>query len=267
MARDLSGMVAAVTGGAGGIGSATAALLAKRGAHVVVADLDEAAARRVAALIGGALPLHLDLNEESSIAAMIEATLSRFGRIDILHNNAADLSPDSSARDRDVETMDAALWDRVFRVNVRGTMLACKHALPHMVRQGGGAIVNTASNLGLQGNVIQAAYGASKAAILQLTRAIAASHGRKGVRCNAVSPGLVLTPTAEAHLPQALRDAVQSETLTPYLGRPDDIAHVVAFLASDEARYITGQNVVADGGTVSHVPGFARLREIFEGEP
>lgn len=261
MASELNGKVAIVTGGAGGIGSATAHLLAARGARVAVADLNVEGAEKVADAIGG-LGIALDLAEEGSIRAMVEATIRHFGRLDILHNNAADLSPDSSARDRDVESMDVALWDRVFRVNTRGTMLACKYALPIMVAQGGGAIINTASNLALQGQVIQAAYSASKAAILQLTRSIAASHGRRGIRCNAVSPGLVLTQAAAEHLPQALREAVESETLTPYLGAPADIAHVVAFLAGDEARYITGQNIVADGGTASHVPGFARFRAL-----
>lgn len=264
MSLQLAGKSAIVTGGAGGIGAATARVLAERGAHVAVADIDGARAEATARAIDReAIAITLDLASEESIRAMIVATVAKFGRLDILHNNAADLSPESSAGDHDVETMDAALWDRVFRVNVRGTMLACKYALPQIVKQGGGSIINTASNLGLQGNVIQAAYSASKAAILQLTRSIAASHGRKGVRCNAVSPGLVLTPTAEVHLPQALREAVASETLTPYLGKPDDIAHVVAFLASDEARYVTGQNIVADGGTASHVPGFAQLSKIF----
>jgi NAD(P)-dependent dehydrogenase (short-subunit alcohol dehydrogenase family) len=119
----------------------------------------------------------------------------------------------------------------------------------------------------LQGQVIQAAYSASKAAILQLTRSIAASHGREGIRCNAVSPGLVLSPAARANLPPALLDAVESETLTPYLGTPEDIAYAVAYTASDEARYLTGQNLVIDGGTSSHVPGFARFHDLFGASP
>jgi NAD(P)-dependent dehydrogenase (short-subunit alcohol dehydrogenase family) len=159
--------------------------------------------------------------------------------------------------------MEAEVWDRAFRVNVRGTMLLCKHVLPHMVAKAKGSIINTASNLGLQGNLIQAAYSASKAAVMQLSRSIATSHGRRGIRCNTVSPGLVLTPAARDNLPPELHRAVAGETLTPYLGVPEDIAHAVAFLASDEARYVTGHNLVVDGGTSSHVPGFAPFSELF----
>jgi NAD(P)-dependent dehydrogenase (short-subunit alcohol dehydrogenase family) len=262
----LKDKVAVITGAAGGIGAATARIMAQRGAALVLADLRLDAAEHVAHRIveagGNAVAAPLDLASEDAIAGLVRRTLETFGRIDVLHNNAADLSPEVTMRDGDVESMDAVIWDRVFRVNVRGTMLCCKHALPHMVARGGGSIINTASNLGLQGNLAQAAYSASKAAILQLTRSIAASHGRRGVRCNAVSPGLVLTAAALENLPPRLHEIVASETLTPYLGAPEDIATVVAFLASDEARYVTGQNWIADGGTVSHVPGFSQFREL-----
>jgi len=205
----------------------------------------------------------LDLAEESSVESVIRECLEKFGKIDILHNNAADLSPANAGRDHDIESMDTGVWDRTFRINLRGTMLCCKHTLPHMVKRGAGSIINTGSNLGLQGHVVQAAYAASKAAIMQLTRSIAASHGRRGIRCNTVSPGLVMTPAARNNLPPRLHDIVAGETLTPYLGVAEDIAHAVAFLASDEARYITGHNLIVDGGTVSHVPGFAKFAELF----
>jgi NAD(P)-dependent dehydrogenase (short-subunit alcohol dehydrogenase family) len=259
--------VAIVTGAGGGIGSATARLLAARGAAVVAADIELRAAESVAAAIidvgGQALAIHVDLAEESSIVNLVRAAQERFGGIDILHNNAADLSPALTDRDRDIESMPAEVWDRAFCVNVRGTMLACKYVLPHMVARGGGSVINTASNLGLQGNLGQSAYAASKAAVMQLTRSIATSHGRRGIRCNTVSPGLVLSPAARANLPPQLHRIVAGETLTPYLGVPDDIAYAVAFLASDEARYITGHNLIVDGGTVSHVPGFAQFGELF----
>jgi len=142
-------------------------------------------------------------------------------------------------------------------------MLSCKYVLPHMAANGGGSIINTASNLGMQGNLGQAAYAASKAAVIQLSRSIATSHGRRGIRCNTVSPGLVMTPAARDNLPPKLHEIVAGETLTPYLGVPEDIANAVAFLASDEARYVTGHNLVVDGGTVAHVPGFARFGELF----
>ena len=262
----LNDRTAIVTGAAGGIGAATAMLLAARGARVVLADVHLEAAQRIAEKIrasgGDAHAEPVDLSEEASVAALVETTLRKFKRLDILHNNAADLSPELSRRDMDVESMATDVWDRTFKVNVRGTMLCCRHALRHMTQRQSGSIINTASNLGLQGNIGQAAYAASKAALLQLTRSIAASHGRSGIRCNAVSPGLVMTPAARDNLPPQLHDIVSGETLTPYLGTPEDIAAAVVFLASDEARYITGHNLVVDGGTVSHVPGFARFREM-----
>jgi NAD(P)-dependent dehydrogenase (short-subunit alcohol dehydrogenase family) len=264
--RPLEGKTAIITGAAAGIGAATSRLLAERGARVVIADIQLAAAQALARDIDrtgrSVLALHVDLAEERAIEAMVQATLEKFGRIDILHNNAADLSPATAGRDRDVETMDTDVWDRTFKVNARGPMLCCKHTLAHMVRQGAGSIINTASNLGLQGNVGQAAYAASKAAVMQLTRSIAASHGRRGIRCNTISPGLVMTPAARDNLPPRLHEIVASETLTPYLGVPQDIAHAVAFLASDESRYVTGHNFVVDGGTASHVPGFAQFSDM-----
>lgn len=263
----LQDKIAMITGAAGGIGAATARIMARAGAKLALADIRRDAAERLAQEIeaegGQAIALELDLAHEHSIRAAIGTTVQTYGRIDVLNNNAALLSPEISRRDGNVELMDTEVWDDVFRINVRGAMLCCKHALEHMTARGSGSIINTASNLALQGQIIQAAYSASKAALLQLTRSIAASHGRSGVRCNAVSPGLVLTPAAREGLPPQLLEIVASETLTPYLGEPEDIGHVVAFLASDLARYVTGQNFVADGGTASHVPGFAQFRQMF----
>lgn len=263
----MAGNVAIVTGGAGGIGMATCQLLASRGLQIVVADIDKTRAEEVADDIakGGAsaIAVAVDLARESDVAALFATTMSAFGRLDVLDNNAALLTPEVSRRDGDISGMDADLWDRVFAVNTRGAMLCCREALRIMAPQGSGAIINTASNLALQGNIIQAAYSASKAAVLQMTRSIATSHGKLGIRCNSVLPGLTASKAALEHLPTRLREIVAEETLTPYLGDPMDIAHVVAFLASDEARYITGQMIVVDGGTSIHIPGVARLREMF----
>jgi len=264
----LADKTAIITGAGGGIGLATALLLADHGARVAVADLRleaaEATAQAVRDAGGEAIAFQADLGVEADGIALVEATLAAFGRIDILHNNAADLAPEMSPGfDGDVETTSTEVWTRALLVNVRGTALMCKAVIPHMVAAGGGSIVNTASNLGLQGNIVQVAYGASKAAVLQLTRSIAASHGRRGIRCNAVSPGLTLTPAVAAHIPDSHRQAVEAETLTPYLGEARDIAAAVAFLASDEARYVTGHNLVVDGGTAIHVPGFERLQSLW----
>jgi len=265
--RQLDNKVAVITGAAGGIGAATARLLAERGAHLTLADLDadaaDALARQIDPTGHTAIGLYVNLADEAAIETMIRSALKKFGKVDVLHNNAADLSPANAGRDHDIETMPIEVWDRTFQVNVRGTMLCCKHVLPHMVKQANGSIVNTASNLGLQGNLGQSAYAASKAAIMQLTRSIAASHGRRGIRCNAISPGLVMSPAARNNLPARLHEIVAGETLTPYLGIPEDIAHAVAYLASDESRYVTGHNLIVDGGTSSHVPGFAQFSQLF----
>jgi NAD(P)-dependent dehydrogenase (short-subunit alcohol dehydrogenase family) len=258
----LDGKVAVITGGAGGIGAATARLMALRGARLVIADINAAAAQALASALPGALAVPVDLEHQSSIKAMITTTVTHFGRLDILHNNAALLGPDIARHDGNIENMETDLWDRTFRVNVRGTMIACREALPHL-RASNGNIINTVSNLALQGHMIQSAYSASKAAILQMTRAIAASHGRFGVRCNAVAPGMTSTPALLEAFPLPLREIVEQETLRDQLGTPQDIAEAVAFLASDAARNITGQVLVSDGGLSSHVPGLHGFSKFF----
>lgn len=267
MAHDairLDGKIAIITGGAGGIGAATAQLMTLRGAKVAIADIDMPRTQAVAAGIPDALPIHLDLEDEASIEAMVARTVAHFGRLDILHNNGALLGPDIARADGNIEHMATALWDRTYRVNVRGTMIACRAALPHL-RESKGNIVNTVSSLALQGHMIQAAYSSSKAAIIQMTRAIAASHGRAGVRCNAVAPGMTMTPALKEAFPPALRQVVEDETLRDQLGDPQDIAEAVAFLASDAARNITGACVECDGGGTSHIPGLGGFRAFFEG--
>lgn len=258
----LDGRVAVVTGGAGGIGEATVRLMAARGARVAIADIAADRAHALAAQVPGAIALPLDLEQESSVEAMVAQVVQHFGRLDVLHNNAALLGPEIAAADGDIEHMATTLWDRTFAVNVRGTMIACRAALPHL-RQTRGCIVNTVSSLALQGHLIQAAYSSSKAAVIQLTRAIAASHGKLGVRCNAVAPGMTMTPALREAFPPALCQVVEEETLRDQLGDPDDIAQAVAFLASDAARNVTGQVLVCDGGGTSHVPGLAGFRSFF----
>lgn len=258
----LDGKIGIITGGAGGIGSATARLMALRGAKLVIADIMADRAQALATEIPGALAVRLDLESEDSIHAMVADTIAHFGRLDILHNNAALLGPEIAQGDGNVEHMDTALWDRSFTVNVRGSMIACRAALPHL-RETRGNIVNTVSNLALQGHIIQAAYSASKAAIIQMTRSIAASHGRYGVRCNAVAPGMTTTPALIEVFPPLLRQCVEEETLRDQLGEPEDIAEAVAFLASQAARNITGQVLVSDGGAASHVPGLAGFQKFF----
>jgi NAD(P)-dependent dehydrogenase (short-subunit alcohol dehydrogenase family) len=258
----LDDKIAIITGGAGGIGFATAQLMSLRGARVVIADIAGERAKALATSLPDALGLTVDLEQEASVEAMVADTVTHFGRLDILVNNAALLGPEIAQADGNIEQMDTTLWDRTYAINVRGTMIASRAALPHL-RATRGNIVNTVSSLALQGHLIQAAYSSSKAAIIQMTRAIAASHGKKGVRCNAVAPGMTMTPALKEAFPVQLRQVVEDETLRDQLGEPEDIAEAIAFLASPAARNITGHTIECDGGGTSHVPGLAGFRSFF----
>jgi NAD(P)-dependent dehydrogenase (short-subunit alcohol dehydrogenase family) len=253
----LTDRVAIVTGGGGGIGGATACALAREGASVLVVDIDQMAAERVAADIEGsggrALAFRADLSEEGDVVAAIAAAVERFGRLDVLHNNAA--LTDSEFLDRDTAVPDLALdvWERTMAVNLRSQMLMCKHAVPEMARGGGGSIINMSSGAAFKGDRTRTAYGVSKAGVHALTMYVATSHGKRGIRVNTVVPGLILTGAVRAHLDEKMLAGLERSTLTPYVGQPDDIADLVVFLATNESRYITGQTIVIDGGMSCHV--------------
>lgn len=266
MAR-LQGKVAIVTGGGGGIGSAVARRLVAEGASVVVADLFPDAAQRVADDLGeSALALGFDANDPASIESMVEATVRHFGRLDILHNNAAMTDPAKHPFDTDAVTIPLEIWDEILRVNLRGYLLGCKYAIPHMVRAGGGSIINTASNSGSAGDLARIAYGSSKGAIITMTKYIATQHGRQNIRCNSVAPGVVLTEALNKTVP-GLKEIIKRHILTPEFGTPDDVAALVAFLASDESRYITGENISISGGGLVHQPHYADLLDLMEAVP
>ncbi len=257
MARVLN-KVAIVTGAASGIGAETASALAREGAHVVVADLNLDGARTHAARIEAsgavAAAVAVDLGNPASIQAMIDFAVQRFGGLDILDNNAADTHL-SSTRDGGVEHADIDVWDSLMRTNLRGTMLACKYAIPKMRARGGGSIVNISSGAGLTGAMMPTAYGVSKAGIICLTQYVATQHGKEGIRCNAIAPGLVVTPsTAQTYASGPFGEMMLRHHLTPRLGTPADIAAAVVFLASEEAAFITGQTLCVDGGLLAHQP-------------
>ncbi|WP_221739967.1 MULTISPECIES: SDR family NAD(P)-dependent oxidoreductase [Stutzerimonas] len=255
------GRVAIVTGGASGIGEATCRRLVAEGGRVVVADRNIAAARALAGELGSqSLPVEFDAGDVVSIEALVKATLEHFGRLDILHNNAAIGSPEVHARDTNAVDIDFETWDLVMAVNLRGYLAACKFALPHMLERGSGVIVNSASAGGFAGDISRIAYTVSKTAIIGLTRQIASQHGRQGIRCNAVAPGLVLTPAARAVAGDVI-EVMGRHILTPEFGDGNDIANLVCFLASDEARYINGQTYVIDGGMLAHNPANPDLEE------
>lgn len=253
--------VAVVTGAGGGVGAATARRLAQEGAAVVVADLRGDAAVAVAddivAAGGTASAVTADVSVEDDVAAMVAAAVERYGRLDVLHNNAAALGADVHLRDGDLVDLDVGVWDQTLAVNARGVMLGCKHAVPPMRASGGGAIVSTSSVSALVGDDVRAAYGASKAAVIALTRYVASMYGRHGIRCNAVAPGLVMSDTARGALSPELLAELTAERLLAWVADPADIAGTVAWLASDEARCITGQTLVVDSGTTAHRPRHA----------
>jgi NAD(P)-dependent dehydrogenase (short-subunit alcohol dehydrogenase family) len=254
----LHGRVAVITGAASGGGRATARRMAAEGAAVVIADLNGAAAEQAAAEIvdagGRAVAFEADVRVEESIEAMVAHAVERFGRLDILHNNAADLSNESMGRDQMIADMDVEIWDRSMLVNLRGPMLGCKHALRHMVDAGHGVIINTTSTSALTGDTQRTAYGAAKAGLILLTKNVATQYGPYGVRCNAIAPGLMMSPIAVQNLSEDMQLDFRCERLLADAGQPEDMAGLATFLASDDARYITGQVIVFDGGTTAHRP-------------
>lgn len=263
----LSGRVAVVSGSYSGIGEAVAVRLAAEGASVVLANSNQArgeeAAARIAATGGSAVALPFDLTDEDSIRALFAAAAQRFGAPTILVNSAAITRGDTMARDGAVQNIEREVWQRVFDVNATGTMLMIKAALPFLVAAGGGAIVNIGSGASQTGDLFRPAYAASKAAIDSLTRYVATQYGKKGVRCNCVSPGMIVTENAmDVHTDQSLA-LIERHALTPYLGRPEDIAAMVALLVSEDGRFVTGQTICVDGGYLSHFAHVADAHEAF----
>lgn len=253
----LAEKVAIVTGGAGGIGAATAHELAREGAAVAVVDVDEAKAAGVADEIrrtgARAIALGGDLAQEATARDVVESTVAEFGRVDVLHNNAALTASDFLSRDTTVTEMSLDVWHRSVQVNLGSQLLMCKYAVPEMRRGGGGSIVNMSSGAALKGDRTRLAYGLSKAGVHTLTMYVATSEGKAGVRANTIVPGLILTDAVRAHLSEEIIGRLGRATLTPHLGEPKDVADLVVFLASDASRYITGQMIAIDGGMSAHV--------------
>lgn len=258
---DLEGKVAVVTGGSGNLGSAVVRRLAEEGAAVVVSDLPGTPVKDLVAHIvenGGRAVVHEgDVSNEDDVVAMIATAVNEFGRLDVLVNNAAAIH--LVRDDRNLAEMTVDYWDTVMAINLRGAMLTCKHAIPAMLVNGGGSIVNFSSPAATHGDERLFAYSASKAAVRGLTVSVATAYGKQGIRCNAVAPGCVWSDSYRAHLPADLLDVMERTALTPRLGLPEDIANTVAFLASDRAGYITAQTLSVDGGIGSHQP-WVRMR-------
>jgi NAD(P)-dependent dehydrogenase (short-subunit alcohol dehydrogenase family) len=257
-----TGKIAIVTGGGSGIGRATALLLAAEGAYVTVADIAEPAAANVVTEIiaaGGTARVQMvDVSDPDAVGAMVADTVQAYGGLDILHNNAAAL--DQNRVDQDVVTMDLATWERVLAVNLNGPMLGCRFAIPAMLERGGGAIVNTASAAAFYGSHSLAAYGTSKAGVVALTRYVATAYGERGIRCNAVAPGVVVDKAAQDALGGPMGDRLRRYSTSHLVGRlgyPEEIAAAVAYLASDDAAFVTGEILRVDGGFTAHSPTYA----------
>lgn len=261
---ELAGTVAIVTGAAGGIGSATARTLVELGAAVVAADLpgtDFGALRSTMSAPDRLATEEVDISAEDSVVALLDSVRSAYGRLDVLDNNAGLTT--KGAFDLDVVNMDVAMWDMMQAVNVRGTMLMCKHAVPLMIESGGGSIINISSDQGLCGDTMTVAYGTSKGAVNSLTRFVATAYAKNGIRCNTVSPGLIASETMLATMPEQIRQIFVESCLLQRLGEPEDVAELVAFLASKRSSYITGQLIQVDGGILAHMPTMAPLHSLF----
>ncbi|RKP51479.1 SDR family oxidoreductase [Cohnella endophytica] len=265
MAR-MKDKVALITGGASGIGLSAAHLMAKAGAKVVIADFNADGAKEAAENIktqgGEAVGVFLDAGDAVSIKEAVEFTVKQYGKITSLFNNVGSTN---LKKDLDVVNVDLEEWDRLMSVNLKSVLLGCRFAIPHMIETGGGSIVNTASMAGFTGDAVRVAYGASKAAVVNLTKYIAAQYGKNNIRCNAVAPGLILTPAAKNNMPSEVLDIFAKYNALPYHGEPDDIGHTVLFLASDEAKFITGQTIQVEGGHYianPTVPDFEQFMKI-----
>jgi NAD(P)-dependent dehydrogenase (short-subunit alcohol dehydrogenase family) len=238
-----------------GNGKAAAALYAREGAQVFAVDIRLDAARETQAIItaeGGVCEAHAaDVSDSASVAAMVEACITRFGRIDVLHNNVGIVVTGGPIE------LDEAGWQRSVDVNLKSQFLTCKHTLPHMLKTGRGAIVNVSSVGGLRWTGIPyVAYAATKAGVIQLTQSVALQYARQGIRCNCIAPGLIDTPLVSASLSQAygerdlsaIKTARAAQAPMGRMGDAWDVAHAALFLASDDAGYISGHTLVVDGG-------------------
>jgi NAD(P)-dependent dehydrogenase (short-subunit alcohol dehydrogenase family) len=259
----VEGKVAIVTGSASGIGREVAGLLAREGAKVVVADLNaegaEVVAKEIRSAGGEAIAQPTDVSQETEVAAMVQAAVDTFGGLHVLHNNAAQTAPAAHAKDTVVTDIAVEDWDRSMAITLRGTFLGCKHAVPHMVRAGGGSIVNTSSNSALAGDFTQTAYATAKAGVNALTLFVATQFGKQNVRCNAITPGMIMTQNTIDACPPEIAGIIEQSNLLPRLGQAIDIANTVLFLASDDSSFITGMVIRVDGGQLAHLPHFASL--------
>lgn len=250
MQNRFEGKVIAIAGGSGGIGSAVSKRLASEGAVVIVGDIDLRAATQTATEIeakgGRAMPLKLDIGDEASVKSFVQMTVNAHGGIDGFHVNALDASRQGD--DIDATTMDMVAYDEIMHVNLRGYFLCTRHAIPQLLKRGGGCMLYTSSGAAYVGMDTKPVYAMGKSAIHALSRNVASRWGKQSVRSNVIAPGLIFHPAVAATLgPQAIEGILQG-VKTPRLGAPEDIAAMAALLLSDEGAFVTGQVICVDGG-------------------
>lgn len=255
--------VVIITGAASGIGEATTREMVDEGAKVIIADYVKDKADKLAEELiskgGDVKATFFSANDLDSCRQLISFAQINYGRIDVLVNN---VGGSNLKLDRDIETLDISYFDEVFHFNIRCAMYLTQLAIPIMSEHGGGNIVNIASISGITADYQGTYYGIAKAGIISLTEYTATQMGKKNIRCNAIAPGLILTPAAVNNLSSQVRDIFLRHNSINYLGQPEDIAKTVTFLASDDARYITGQTIVVDGGLTIHNPTIADITSL-----
>jgi len=247
----LKGKVALVTGGASGIGRATAELFAREGARVMVADSSaegSGTAQTIHASGGEAIFFQVDISDSEQVKRMVDQALATYGRIDVLFNGAGVLAYGT------VLETDEQAWNRVLSINLTGTYLCCRAVLPHMIRQGGGSIINVASTVGAHDACANAvAYVTSKGGVTLFTKAMAIDHAKQGVRVNALVPGATDTPMIRRALSADALDALAASHPIGRLGRPEELAKAALFLASEDASFVTGTAMYVDGGQTAKI--------------
>jgi len=250
----LQGKVGLVVGGASGVGRATAIRLAEEGAKVVVGDINELGAEAVADEIraagGEAGSRQVDLRQEKDVKALVAFTIEKFGRVDLLHNVGYD-PVHVTTKDLDITTTELDDYDEMHAVTLRGYVLTCREVIPHMVAQGGGAIVNTSSLAALRSlpTGLRFSYSIAKSGLGPLSQHIAVRYGKQGVRANTAALGMVVSESFKATMGPDRVQTSAASVLVPNPGVPEDIAAAIVFLLSDDARYITGQTINVDGGS------------------
>lgn len=259
----LDNKVAIVTGSTSGIGVGIARLFAKEGAKVVICGRREAKGQAVVDSIaaeGGQASYHfMDITQIESVKTLIDDTYEKYGRIDILVNNAANVG----LKDGRVDEIELEMWDAIFESDIRGTFYATKCVLPYMEKnEKGGSIINIGSMASCGGDLGSTAYACAKAGVNTLTEYTSLQYGKKGIRCNCIRPGLIVTLENEAKVPDALKNIFLSNINVDRYGTPEDIGHLCVYFASDESSYVTGQIIDVDGGMNSHVPTVAQFKEL-----